>query len=112
MRVLYDGKAGGADETRRLEMADAAFVNEFEAWIEFNKDEAAGRACERFPSLAAAMDIRTALLNRPIDVKGMRDRFPPELGLKDRRPELTIYFGRGARLLTWLRLSLSAMLAG
>ena len=54
-----------------------------------------GRGYERFALQATALGIRTAFLNQPVEVAGVRPSFAGALGLTDRRPDLVVRFGHG-----------------
>jgi hypothetical protein len=71
---------------------------------------AAGRACERFLLQAAALDVRTAFVNQPVEVAPLRAQFAAALGLGARRPDLVVRFGRGPRLPPSLRRPVDAVL--
>jgi nitroreductase len=71
---------------------------------------AAGRACERFLLQAAALDIRTAFINQPVEVVALRKSFAAELGFGQRRPDLVVRFGRGPRMPPSLRRPVDAVL--
>lgn len=62
------------------------------AWVE------AGRACQRFALQAEALDLRTAFINQPIEVPGLRPRFETWLGLTEERAQLAVRFGHGPKL--------------
>jgi len=71
---------------------------------------AAGRACERFLLQAAALDVRTAFVNQPVEVKSVRAQFATAIGLGERRPDLVVRFGHGSRLPRSLRRQVDAVL--
>ena len=73
-------------------------------WVEV------GRCYERFALQAAALGIRNALLNQPVEVQSARAPFAAALGLGDQRPDLVVRFGRGPRMPTSLRRPLQAVL--
>ena len=66
-------------------------------WIE------AGRACERFCLQAAALDLRTAFINQPVEVVPLRGQFASYLGIGQRRPDLIVRFGHGPAMPRSLR---------
>ncbi len=74
----------------------AVFVSEANDkahWIE------AGRCYERFALQAAALGIRNAFLNQPVEVAAVRPQFAAWLGLgPTARPDLVVRFGRGSTL--------------
>lgn len=73
-------------------------------WIEV------GRCYERFALQAAALGIRNAFINQPVEVKALRPQFATYLGVGDRRPDLVVRFGRGPELPKSLRRPLAAVL--
>ena len=73
------------------------------SWIE------AGRAYERFALQAAALGIRHAHLNQPVEVASLRSSFADFLGLPGRRPDLVLRFGRGPTLPPSLRRPVEAV---
>lgn len=58
-------------------------------WVE------AGRAYERLALEAAALDLRTAFINQPVEVPSVRSQLASWLGLGERRPDLIVRIGRG-----------------
>ncbi len=74
-------------------------------WVEI------GRCCERFVLQAAALDIRTAFINQPVEVAALRPQLATLLGIGARRPDLVVRFGRGPRLPPSLRRPVAAVLA-
>ncbi len=81
------------------EAADAAH------WVEV------GRCYERFALQAAALGVRNAMLNQPVEVARLRAPFAEAMGLGARRPDLVLRFGRGPKLPPSLRRPLDAVLA-
>ena len=85
----------------------AVFVSEVEnpaQWIEV------GRCYERFALQSAAMGIRNAMLNQPVEVSTLRPQFATFLGVGGRRPDLVVRFGRGPKLPPSLRRPIDAVL--
>lgn len=74
-------------------------------WVEV------GRCYERFALQSAALGIRNAFLNQPVEVAALRPQFAAFLGIGDRRPDLVVRFGRGPKLPPSLRRPLQAVLA-
>jgi hypothetical protein len=74
-------------------------------WVEI------GRAYERFALQAAALGIRNAMLNQPLEVAALRESFASAMGLAGRRPDLVVRFGRGSKLPVSLRRPVSAVMA-
>jgi nitroreductase len=58
----------------------------------------AGRAAQRFALQATALGLKTAFLNQPVEVAGLRPALADLVGLKGRRPDLVMRFGRGPDL--------------
>jgi hypothetical protein len=78
----------------------AVFVSDHENqayWIE------AGRCYERFALQAEALNLRTAFINPPVEVRELRSQFASWLGIGERRPDLVVRFGRGPRMPPSLR---------
>ena len=59
------------------------------AWIDV------GRAYERFALQATALEIRTAFINQPIEVRELRPAFESWLGLEGEHALLMVRFGHG-----------------
>lgn len=74
------------------------------SWVEV------GRCYERFALQAAALGIRNAFLNQPVEVQSLRPAFASALGLGDQRPDLVVRFGRGPRMPSSLRRPVQAVL--
>jgi hypothetical protein len=74
-------------------------------WVEV------GRAYERFASQAAALGIRNAHVNMPVEVAALRPQFASALGLGAVRPDLVVRFGHGPLLPPSLRRPVQAVLA-
>ncbi|HEY0887939.1 MAG TPA: nitroreductase family protein [Ramlibacter sp.] len=70
----------------------------------------AGRAFERFALQAAAMGVRTAHLNQPVEVPALRSELADWLGIPGWRPHLVIRFGRGPAMPRSLRRPVDAVL--
>jgi hypothetical protein len=66
-------------------------------WIE------AGRCYERLALQAAALDLRTAFINQPVEVPALRPQFAHFLGIGSRRPDLIVRIGRGPEMPRSLR---------
>ena len=86
----------------------AVFVSDSEDkahWVEV------GRCYERFALQSAALRIRNAFLNQPVEVSALRPQFAAFLGVGSRRPDLVVRFGRGPRMPQSLRRTVQAVLA-
>ena len=73
-------------------------------WVEV------GRCYERFALQSAALGIRNALINQPVEVASLRPQFADFLGVGERRPDLVVRFGRGPKLPSSLRRPVQAVL--
>jgi hypothetical protein len=73
-------------------------------WLE------AGRCYERFAIQSAAMGVRNAMLNQPVEVATLQPQFATFLGVGKRRPDLVVRFGRGPKLPCSLRRPVQAVL--
>lgn len=71
---------------------------------------AAGRACQRFLLQAAALNIRTAFVNQPVEVPALRPQLAAAAGLGTLRPDLVVRFGRGPTLPASLRRPTAAVI--
>jgi hypothetical protein len=69
-----------------------------------------GRCYERFALQSAALGIRNAMLNQPVEVTTLRPQFAAFLGVGKRRPDLVVRFGRGPKLPSSLRRPVAAVL--
>jgi hypothetical protein len=86
----------------------AVFISEAEnpaQWIEV------GRCYERFALQSAALGIRNAMLNQPVEVSALRPQFAAFLGIGGRRPDLVVRFGCGPKMPPSLRRPIDAVLA-
>ena len=79
-------------------------ANDKAHWIEI------GRSYERFALQAAALGIRNAFLNQPVEVGSLRPQFASFLGIGQRRPDLVVRFGRGQEMPRSLRRPISDVL--
>jgi hypothetical protein len=70
-----------------------------------------GRCYQRFALQSAALDIRNAMLNQPVEVPALRPQFAAYLGVGTHRPDLVVRFGRGPKLPASLRRPVEAVLA-
>lgn len=85
----------------------AIFVSDFPGpaqWAEV------GRCYERFTLQSAALGIRNAMVNQPVEVSTLRPQFAEFLGVGKRRPDLVVRFGRGPKLPSSLRRPVQAVL--
>jgi len=73
-------------------------------WIE------AGRCYERLALQAAALGLRSAFINQPVEVPALRPQFASFLGIGNRRPDLVVRIGRGPEMPRSLRRSVDQVL--
>lgn len=86
------GQAGTDARNIRSSSGVVVFVSSRDdkaAWIE------TGRAYERFALQATALDIRTAFINQPIEVRPLRSQFESWLNLDREHAQLMVRFGYG-----------------
>ena len=79
-------------------------ANDKTHWLE------AGRCYERFALQAAALRIRNAFINQPVEVAELRPQFANALGIGSHRPDLVVRFGRGPVMPRSLRRPVQAVL--
>jgi hypothetical protein len=80
-------------------------VDDSRHWME------AGRCYERFALQAAALELRTAFINQPVEVSALRGQFARFLGIGDRRPDFVVRIGRGPDMPRSLRRPVEQVLA-
>lgn len=93
MRFAFSSAAQNRKDTRNIASSSAiavihSEVNDAPHWIE------AGRSYQRLALQAAALDLKTAFINQPVEVSALRPQFARYLGLGDRRPDLVVRIGR------------------
>lgn len=79
-------------------------ANDKAHWLE------AGRCYERFALQAAALRIRNAFINQPVEVSALRPQFAKAFGIGSHRPDLVVRFGRGPEMPRSLRRPVQAVL--
>lgn len=102
MRLAFSAKSQNRKDIRyiRSSAAIAVFFSEADDkphWIE------AGRCYERLALQAAALNLRTAFINQPVEVSALRPQFAGFLGIGNRRPDLIVRIGRGPEMPRSLR---------
>jgi hypothetical protein len=102
MRLTFSAKSQNHKDARNIKSSGAIAIihsarNDPEHWIE------AGRCYERLALQAAALDLRTAFINQPVEVAHLRPQFAQCLGLGDRRPDLVIRIGHAPLTIKSLR---------
>lgn len=96
MRFAFSAENQNRKDIRNIRSSAAVAiisseVNDKQHWIE------AGRCYQRLALQAAALDLRTAFINQPVEVAALRPGFARQLGLGNRRPDLIVRIGRGPR---------------
>ena len=71
----------------------------------------AGLACQRFALRATALGLKTAFVNQPVEVAGLRSEMAGLAGLPGRRPDIVMRFGYGPALPYSARRPVTAVLA-
>lgn len=102
MHVAVSAKRQNRKDTTHIRSSAAIAVFFSEAddkqhWIE------AGRSYERLALQAAALELRTAFINQPVEVPALRSQFASFLGIGNRRPDLVVRIGRGPEMPRSLR---------
>lgn len=102
MRVAFSAKRQNRKDITHIRSsgAIAVFFSEIDDkrhWIE------AGRSYERLALQAAALELRTAFINQPVEVPALRAQFATFLNIGDRRPDLVVRIGRGPEMPRSLR---------
>jgi hypothetical protein len=107
--LFFTPKAENEKYTRHIRSSAgiAIFVSDKNTkshWIE------AGRCYQRFALQAAALGIRTAFLNQPVEVASLRPQFASYLKVGNRRPDLVVRFGHGPMMPRSLRRPIGAVI--
>lgn len=94
MRFAFSAESQNRKDMRNIRSSAAiavisSEVDDRQHWIE------AGRCYQRLALQAAALDLRTAFINQPVEVAALRPDFGRRLGLGNRRPDLVVRIGRG-----------------
>ncbi|MFN3844236.1 MAG: Acg family FMN-binding oxidoreductase [Paracoccaceae bacterium] len=70
----------------------------------------AGRACQRFSLQATALGLKTAYINQPVEVPGLRADLAALVGLPGRRPDIVMRFGRAPAMVMSARRPVEAVM--
>jgi hypothetical protein len=111
MRLAFSSNAQNRKDTRYIKSSSAVAVifserNDPRHWME------AGRCYERLALQAAALGLRTAFINQPVEVAQLRPQFTSYLGIGERRPDLVIRIGHAPLAPKSLRRPLDDVLVG
>ena len=102
MKAMFSAKNQNKKDHRHIQSSSAIAVIHSEAddishWVE------AGRCYQRLALQAAALGLRTAFINQPVEVAKLRPEFAHAIGIGDRRPDLIVRIGRGSEMPRSLR---------
>jgi len=102
MKGTFSAKNQNKKDKRHIQSSSAIAVIYSEAddiphWIE------AGRCYQRLALQAAALGLRTAFINQPVEVATLRPEFAHAIGIGDRRPDLIVRIGQGPEMPRSLR---------
>ncbi|MFO1364499.1 MAG: Tat pathway signal protein [Burkholderiales bacterium] len=102
MRLAFSAQRQNRKDVAHIRSSAAIAVFSSDAddkphWIE------AGRCYERLALQAAALELRTAFINQPVEVPALRPQFAASLGIGNRRPDLVVRIGRGPEMPRSLR---------
>jgi len=102
MKGAFSANNQNKKDRRHIHSSSAIAVIYSEAddihhWIE------AGRCYQRLALQAAALGLRTAFINQPVEVATLRPEFARGIGIGDRRPDLIVRIGRGPEMPRSLR---------
>ena len=109
MSLAFSANRQNRKDTMHIRSSSAIAVFFSEAddkrhWIE------AGRSYGRLALQAAALQLRTAFINQPVEVPALRSQFASFLGIGNRRPDLVVRIGRGPEMPRSLRRSVDQVL--
>ncbi len=76
-----------------------------EHWVQ------AGRACQRFSLQATALGLKTAHINQPVEVPGLRGDLAQIVGMPGKRPDIVMRFGRAPAMPMSVRRPVEAVMA-
>jgi nitroreductase len=102
MKVSFSANNQNKKDRRHIDSSSAIAVIYSEAddiphWIE------AGRCYQRLALQAAALGLRTAFINQPVEVATLRPEFACAIGIGGRRPDLIVRIGHGPQMPRSLR---------
>ena len=110
MKFGFSAKAQNRKDFRNIRSSSAIAVlysehDDKRHWIE------AGRCYERLALQAAALGLRSAFINQPVEVAAIRPEFARFLGIGERRPDLVVRIGHGPETPRSLRRPVEQVLA-
>lgn len=97
MSLGFSAQRQNRKDVRHIQSSAAVVIvhselDDIPHWIE------AGRCYERLALQAAALDLRTAFINQPVEVSALRAQFAAFLGIGHRRPDFIVRIGRGPEM--------------
>lgn len=110
MKIAFSVEQQNRKDSRHIRQSSAVAViisgrDDRQHWIE------AGRSYQRFALQAAAMDLRMAFINQPVEVAALRPQLAAHLGLDpSERPDLLVRVGRGPLMPRSFRRPLDAVI--
>lgn len=110
MQMAFSVRQQNRNDVRHIRQSSAVAVLISERddrwhWLQ------AGRCYERFALQAAALDLRTAFINQPVEDAVLRRQFAAYLGLgPEQRPDLLVRVGRGPLMPRSFRRPLDAVI--
>ncbi|MCL7944700.1 Tat pathway signal protein [Marinobacter sp. ATCH36] len=102
MKATFSAKNQNKKDRRHIQSSSAIAVIYSETdgiphWIE------AGRCYQRLALQAAALGLRTAFINQPVEVAKLRPEFAHAIGIGDCRPDFIVRIGHGPEMPRSLR---------
>jgi hypothetical protein len=102
MKGTFSAKNQNKKDHRHIQSSSAiaviySEVDDIPHWIE------AGRCYQRLALQAAALGLRTAFINQPVEVAKLRPEFAHAIGIGDCRPDFIVRIGHGPEMPRSLR---------
>lgn len=102
MKGMFSAKNQNSKDRRHIHSSSAIAViysqaDDIPHWLE------AGRSYQRLALQAAAVGLRMAFINQPVEVAKLRPEFAHAIGIGDRRPDLIVRIGHGPEMPRSLR---------
>ncbi|MDR5900338.1 hypothetical protein QC823_15325 [Halomonas vilamensis] len=109
MKGTFSAKNQNKKDHRHIQSSSAIAViysetDDIPHWIE------AGRCYQRLALQAAALGLRAAFINQPVEVVKLRPEFAQAIGIGNRRPDLIVRIGHGPEMPRSLRRSVEDVL--
>lgn len=109
MKALFSAKNQNRKDRKHIRSSSViavinSEVDDIAHWVE------AGRCYQRLALQAAALGLRTAFINQPVEVATLRPEFARAIGIGDRRPDFIVRIGRGPEMPRSLRRPISEVI--